>query len=54
MTIYGNAMPDFSKCSLEDLVSISQFHRIILNYLRMMEVQNKHEKNGVKIKHSKR
>jgi len=35
---------DLSKCSVKDLKVIAWFNRVVLNYLKMIKLENKGEK----------
>lgn len=38
MKVYVDKRPNLSDCSTEDLLAISQFHKVILNYLKMNKI----------------
>ncbi len=38
MKLYIDKYPDLSGCTTQDLISISEFHKVILNYLKMIKI----------------
>jgi uncharacterized protein Veg len=48
MKIYTDKFPDLSNCTTEDLISISEFHKVILNYLKMNKIMKTKNARNIK------